>query len=97
MWPLVCSTLNGLVFTHALLSSLLLPSVVTSTCPDYSNVETEVIKHLSPGSTVDNSTVHAERWSLYAAPNPRFVINVASESDVATIVCLKHHVLNDVY
>ena len=83
----LCGKVLGLAYAQALLSLLLLPPVGATICPSDGIVQAELIKRLSRGSSLENSTIHAPRWSLYAAPTPRYVVNVAAESDVAITVC----------
>ena len=74
------------LFAHIVLSILILPLASASLCPS-TKIETQLGKSLSPGSTITNSTINAPRWSLYGAPTPALVINVATEADVAATVC----------
>ncbi|KAL8792451.1 MAG: hypothetical protein Q9195_004984 [Heterodermia aff. obscurata] len=55
-------------------------------CPSLKDVENQLGKHLTPGSTISTSTNGVPRWSLYGAPNPAFIVNVFSEIDVATTI-----------
>ncbi len=74
-------------FVHVVLSLLLPPFAhTTATCPEYGVLVSQLGRRLSPGSSVSSTTINAPRWSLYGAPDPAFVVNVASESDVATTV-----------
>lgn len=82
----ICRTVLGAAYGHALLFLLLSPPVGATICPNYGSLQTELGERLSRGSSIDKTTIHAPRWSEYAAPDPRFVINVASESDVAITV-----------
>ena len=79
MWTLT-------LFAHIVLSIFTLPLASASLCP-LANIEAQLGKSLSPGSTITNTTINAPRWSLYAAPTPALVVNVATEADVATTVC----------
>ena len=79
MWTLT-------LFAHIVLSILTLPFASASPCP-FAKIETQLGKSLSPGSTITNTTINAPRWSLYGAPTPALVVNVAIEADVATTVC----------
>ena len=74
------------LFANAALSTLWLPVAGAAVCPNSENIETQLGKSLSPGSTISNTTLTAPRWSLYAAPTPAYVVNVAAEKDVATTV-----------
>lgn len=79
------------MFTFAfvlVILSLLLPPFArtTTTCPNYEALVSQLKRKLSPNSFVSNTTVNAPQWSLYDAPDPAFVINVTTESDVATTV-----------
>ena len=76
----------ALAFANASLSLLILPLAGATICPSYGDVENELGTRLSPTSSISNSTASAPRWSLYGAPSPAFVINVASEGDVSTTV-----------
>lgn len=76
----------ALAFANASLSLLILPLAAATVCPSYQDVRSELGTRLSPGSSISNSTASAPRWSLYGAPSPAFVINVASEGDVSTTV-----------
>ena len=76
----------ALASMNVVLSLLLSPLAGATTCPTYGDVDNQLGKNLSPGSSISNTTTDAPRWSLYGAPSPAFVINVASESDVATTV-----------
>lgn len=76
----------------AVQSLLHLPLALAATCPNHGAVEAELGKNLTPGSSIDNSTANTPRWGLYGAPRPAFVINVASEIDVATTVRSKLYI-----
>ncbi|KAK2740307.1 hypothetical protein FQN57_006187 [Myotisia sp. PD_48] len=43
---------------------------------------TGLLQRLSSGASIDNNNSNAPRWSLYGAPNPGAVVNVATEQDV---------------
>lgn len=65
---------------------LRLSSSTAAVCPIYGDVESELGRKLSPSSSIDNTTINAPHWSLYRAPKPAFVVNVASEIGVAMTV-----------
>ena len=76
--------------TNTVLSLLLSPPATlasgTAPCPSYGDVQNQLGKRLSPGTYISTNNSDAPRWSLYGAPTPAFIVNVASESDIATIV-----------
>ena len=83
-------SLYSRLLKHALaaVALMLALSIVANagSCPSLEDVENELGKNLTPGSTISTSTKGAPRWSLYGAPIPAFVVNVSSETDVATTV-----------
>ena len=87
----------ALPFGHALLSLLLFPLASATMCPSYGDVESELGMKLSPGSSISKNTTNVPRWSLYRAPSPAFVVNVASESDVAISVRHEPYISYDGY
>ena len=93
----ICSKMWALAFAYALLSLLFLPLAGASICPSYGDVKRELGTRLSPRSSISNTTINAPRWSLYAAPNPAFVIHVVSESDVAITVRYEPYPIYDRY
>lgn len=73
--------------THALLLiSIVFPAGLASRCPSANELNDNLGKRLSLGSSITNHTASAPRWSLYHAPRPAIVVNVALESDVASTV-----------
>ena len=87
MLDLQSNTMMGLtVFVKVAISTLGLPFTGAAVCPSSHDIETHLGKALSEGSTISNSTLSAPRWSLYAAPTPAFIVNIAAEKDVATTV-----------
>ena len=45
---------------------------------------------LSPNASISQSTAGAPRWSEYNAPNPKIVVNVATEQDVQVTVIINN-------
>ncbi len=82
----MCNKKWASAFAIAFLSLLLFPLAGAIICPSYGEVKHELGRRLSPSSSIHNTTTSAPRWSLYGAPSPAFVVNVASESDVAVTV-----------
>lgn len=60
--------------------------VEAATCPNQNVITNQLGKQLSAGSSISTASTDAPRWSLYGAPSPAYVVNVASEGDVAVIV-----------
>ena len=86
MFTSVGSKLLPLVLANTLLFLTQSPLAGSTICPSYGDLKDELGMKLSPSSSVTNTLTDAPRWSLYDAPVPAWIINVASERDVATTV-----------
>ena len=83
--------LQALTYMSTLTALYPIPVTGATTCPTSADIEEALGKQLSPGSSISNSSLYAPRWDLYSAPAPAYVVQIASEQDVATTVRFQHY------
>jgi hypothetical protein len=91
---LLCGTMLLFHFLNAAFIATAASIHSASLLPDITMdaISNELKSLLSSGAIL--SSAAPPRWSLYSAPKPAAVVNVATESDVAAVVCTLLHVVD---
>lgn len=64
-------------------------SLAAARCPSYEDIQKALGNALSYDATIDQDNRNAPRWNESGAPHAAYVVNVASEADVAVTVSIR--------